>query len=98
MVEVPLEPTGHHHIKLYNYSWTLYKYYKTTYELSIQSRDQLTTNFFKGALYSPLIWLPMKFNLFYNLQMVLANVLYFFTGYMLTLVHSLVQTQLLNLL
>ena len=46
----------------------------------------------KGALYSPLIWLPMKFNLFYNLQMVLANVLYFFTGHNLTLVHSLVQT------
>ena len=36
----------------------------------------------------------MKFNLFYNLQMVLANVLYLFTGYKLTLVHSLVQTQL----
>ena len=52
----------------------------------------------KGALYSPLIWLPMRFNLFYNLQMVLTNVLYFFTGYKLTLVHSLVQTQLLNLL
>ena len=53
---------------------------------------------FKGALYSLLIWLPMKINLFYNLQMVLTNVLYFFTGYKLTLVHSLVQTQLLNLL
>ena len=51
-----------------------------------------------GALYNPLIWLPMKFNLFYNLQMVLANVLCFFTGYKLTLVHSLVQTQLANLL
>ena len=50
------------------------------------------TGILKGALYSPLIWLPMKFNLFYNLQMVLANVLYFFTGHNLTLVHSLVQT------
>ena len=35
----------------------------------------------KGTLYSSLIWLPMKFNLFCNLQMVLANVLYFVTGY-----------------
>ena len=52
----------------------------------------------KGALYSLLIWLPMRFNLFYNLQMVLTNVLYFFTRSKLTLVHSLVQTQLLNLL
>ena len=53
---------------------------------------------FKGALYSPLIWLPVKFNLFYNLQIILANVLYFFTGCKLTLVYSLAQTQLLNLL
>ena len=37
-----------------------------------------------------------EIKLFYNLQMVLANVLYFFTGYKLTLVHSLVQTQLLR--
>ena len=32
----------------------------------------MTLQYVKGALYSPLIWLPMTFNLF------LTNVLYFF--------------------
>ena len=80
-----------------NTVWSLYLF--SLHVSTIQWEFQLSSVYFvKGALYSPIIWLPMKFNLYYNLQMVLANVLYFFTGYKLTLVHSLVQTQLLNLL